>query len=103
MASMAMKCVALSVERKQVSSCVWTSFTDAEVDGQDVQAHRLLWHGCCISLIDGMVEVVWLERMCLDVSIVHVIFLLMESCGPCTETPLTFESSWETHHACDGM
>ena len=78
-------------------------FTDAEVDGQDVFASRLLLHGCCISLIDGMVEVVWLERMCLAVSIWHVIMLLMESCGPCTERPLRFESRRETHQAFDGM
>src|SRR5690349_11372678 len=44
----------------------------------------------------------WLERLCLDVSIFHVILLLIESCDPCTETRLRFEYSWDTHHASDG-
>jgi hypothetical protein len=58
---------------------------------------------CKLTACCGMVEKAWLERMCLDVSIFHLIFLLIESCDPCTETPLTFESSWEIHQAFDGI
>jgi hypothetical protein len=105
MASMTMRCVALGVlfqdrERKRVSLVCrlqmrrWPRMW---------LASRSLWHGCCISLIDGMVKVGWLERLCLDVSICRVIFLLIESCDPCTEMRLRFEYSWDTHHASDGI
>lgn len=58
--------------------------------GQDVQAHRLLWHSG-----EGVVGE--------NVSIFHLILLLIESCDPCTETPLTFERSWEIHQAFGGI
>jgi hypothetical protein len=60
---------------------------------QDQFACSWLLHFCCFSLIDGIVEMARLEEAFLDVSVFHLIFLLLEHGDPCIETPSTFERS----------